>query len=157
MIWICYYLCQQQRSLLIVLQTKPEMERKAQFRPVLPLIFLFILINIILAVLKMSPVHDIQFSTVGTGNLILFMASLLSFLLFRRSLSGNNPHVFLRFVYGGMFLKMAVCLGAAVLYLVLTKGEVSEAAIFECFGLYFLYTFVEVKILMRLSKQQKNV
>jgi hypothetical protein len=140
----------------MVSQTKPEMERKSLFRPALPLILLFICVNILLALLKIGPVHGIQFSTLWAGNLILFMASLLSFLLFRRSLSGNNPHVFLRFVYAGMFLKMAICLAAAVLYLLLTKGEVSENAIFECFGLYFLYTFVEVKLLMRMSKQQKN-
>lgn len=133
------------------------MERKILFRPFLSLLILFFLINIVLMLLKICLVQNIEYPVLFTGNAVLFLASLLSFYLYRRALLGNNAHVFLRFVYGGMFLKMGICLAAALMYIILTGGEVSKTAVLECFGLYFLYTFVEVKILMRLSKLQKNV
>ena len=126
------------------------------FRPLLPLVILFFFINIVLALLKIFIVRDIQYPVLWVGNAILFLASLLSFYLYRRALLDNNAHVFLRLVYGGMILKMGICLAAALVYILMTHGGVSKTAVLECFGLYFLYTFVEMKKLMQLSKQQKN-
>jgi len=90
------------------------------------------------------------------GNTILFIATLLSFLLYQRSLRSNKPHQFLKFIYGGMFLKMIICLGAAFIYIATFGENVNKVAIFGCMFLYFVYTFVEVSILLRLSKEQKN-
>lgn len=100
--------------------------------------------------------QDFASPVLWAANTILFLASLFSFILYRKALSDKNAHAFLRFVYGGMVLKMGICLLAVIAYVLLTKGGVSKAAILESFGLYFLYTFVEVKKLMRLSKEQKN-
>jgi hydrogenase-4 membrane subunit HyfE len=90
------------------------------------------------------------------GNTILLIATLLSFFLYRRALKNDKPQQFLKFIYGGMFLKMLVCLIAAFIYIVSFGKEVNKPAIFGCMFLYFVYTFVEVSILLRLSKQQKN-
>ncbi len=90
------------------------------------------------------------------GNCILFVATLLSFYLYSRSLKNNQPHQFLKYIYGGMFLKMLICLIAAFIYIASLGKDVNKAAIFGCMFLYFLYTFVEVSILLRLSKEQKN-
>ena len=90
------------------------------------------------------------------GNSILFVATLLSFFLYNRSLRNNQPHKFLRYIYSGMFLKMLICLIAAFIYIASFQKNVNKAAIFGCMFLYFLYTFVEVSILLRLSKDQKN-
>jgi hypothetical protein len=90
------------------------------------------------------------------GNVVLFIATLLSFLLYQRSLKNNQPHQFLKFIYGGMFLKMLICLITAFIYIATFGKDVNKAAIFGCMFLYFLYTFVEVSILLRLSKEQKH-
>lgn len=90
------------------------------------------------------------------GNTILFIATLLSFFLFSRALKNNQPHKFLKYIYGGMFLKMLICLIAAFTYIASFGKDVNKPAIFGCMFLYFLYTFVEVSILLRLSKEQKN-
>jgi len=55
-----------------------------------------------------------------------------------------------------MFLKMLICLIAAFAYIATFGKNVNKPAIFGCMFLYFLYTFVEVSILLRLSKEQKN-
>ena len=90
------------------------------------------------------------------GNLILFIATLLSFFLYTRALKNDKPHKFLKYIYGGMFLKMLICLIATFIYIASVGQAVNKPAIFGCMFLYFVYTFVEVSILLRLSKQQKN-
>ena len=90
------------------------------------------------------------------GNTILLIATLLSFFLYRRALKNDKPHQFLKFIYGGMFLKMLICLITAFIYIAAYGRAVNKPAIFGCMILYFVYTFVEVSILLRLSKQQKN-
>jgi hypothetical protein len=125
------------------------------FRSFLPLIILFLVVNLILVILKIL-FPATAFQVLLAGNMILFLASLLSFYLYRRALLDKNPNVFIRLFYGGMILKMGICISAALLYVLLNKGGIRKNAILECFALYFLYTFVEVKKLMRLSKQQKN-
>ena len=91
------------------------------------------------------------------GNTVLVLATLVSFFLYQRSLSNNQPQAFLRYIYSGMFLKMIICLFAAFIYIAIAKKGVNKPALFGCMFLYFVYTFIEVSILLRLSKHQKNV
>ena len=133
------------------------MENKTKRQPFLPLAIIFFLVSIILLVLKaVMDRPGVEYNVLLTGNAILFLATLLSFNLYRKALQNNNVQFFLRMIYSGMFLKMIICIAAALVYILTTATAVSKIAIFGCFGLYFIYTFVEVKILMRLSKQQKN-
>jgi hypothetical protein len=60
-------------------------------------------------------------------------------------------------IYGGMFAKMIICLIAAVAYIMAAKKDVSKGAVFGCMFLYFLYTFVEISIIMKLSRKEKYV
>ena len=90
------------------------------------------------------------------GNCTLFIATLLSFFLYRRALMNNRPQAFLKYIYGGMFLKMLICLLVAFVYIASFGKDVNKPGLFGCMFLYFLYTFVEVSILLRLSKDQKN-
>ena len=90
------------------------------------------------------------------GNSTLFVATLLSFFLYRKALMNNRPHAFLKYIYGGMFLKMLICLIVAFIYIASFGKEVNKPGLFGCMFLYFLYTFVEVSILLRLSKEKKN-
>lgn len=105
-----------------------------------------------------SPLQDwnVDLYVLIAGNVILFLAALISFLIFRKGLSDNNPHVFMRMTYGGMLVRMGICLVAALIYAWTRGGRVNKFAVLGCFIFYFIYTFAEVKILVGLSKQQKN-
>ncbi|OQP52074.1 hypothetical protein A4H97_26025 [Niastella yeongjuensis] len=91
------------------------------------------------------------------GNLVLFAAAAVSFYLFSRSWNSRNPQAILRTVYGGMFSKMMICLIAVIIYLSIVGKGFNKAGIIGCMFLYVLYTTLEVVILMKLSKQKKNV
>ena len=126
-------------------------------RPFFPIAILFILFNALFIagrslLSKLNADRDVLIM----GNLILFIATILSFFLYTRALKNDKPHKFLKYIYGGMFLKMLICLIATFIYIATYGQAVNKPAIFGCMFLYFVYTFVEVSILLRLSKQQKN-
>lgn len=90
------------------------------------------------------------------GNLFLFVLTFLSFLLMSNGMKTRNTAAFLRGVYGGIMLKLFSCLIAAFIYIMSFKKEVNKPALFVCMGLYVVYTFIEVKGLMKLSASKKN-
>jgi len=124
--------------------------------PVFGFIAIFILANIILIILKNQVPGDIDFAVLFVGNAILFVATLISFYLYRKAIINKNAHVFVRFVYGGLLLKMIICIAAALVYILIARNNVNKIALFGCFGLYIIYTFAEVRMLIQLSKQQKD-
>jgi hypothetical protein len=60
-------------------------------------------------------------------------------------------------VSSGMVVKMVICLAAAFVYISMAGKAVNKAAILGCCALYILYTFTEVAILMKISKQKNHV
>jgi len=125
--------------------------------PVVPILLIFIIANgVFVAGKKLLAKYNVDQEVMIIGNAILLVATLLSFLLYKRSLRSDKPQAFLKFIYGGMFLKMLICLIAAFVYIAVFGKNVNKPALFGCMFLYFLYTFVEVSILLRLSKEQKN-
>lgn len=99
----------------------------------------------------------IDTSLVIVGNLVLFLATMLSFFLYYRALQNNNVQAFLRMIYGGMFLKMMICLFTAFIYIMVAGKAVNKGGVIVCLFLYLIYSFVEVALLLKQSKQKKNV
>jgi hypothetical protein len=136
---------------------KTRMENKSAGRAFLPILYIFIGITaIFFGGLVLAEKWNVDSGVVLVGNMIIFLATAISFYLYLKAIRNNNVHAFLRMIYGGMFLKMLLCIIAAFIYFSVAGKTVNKAAIFICMFLYFVYTFSEVAILMKLSKQQKN-
>lgn len=90
------------------------------------------------------------------GNLFLVLITLISYLLAKRGLNNPNPHAFVRAVFSSIILKLFVCLIAAFIYISINKSALNKPAFFTLMGLYLLYTFLEVSVLLKALKQQKN-
>ena len=134
------------------------MQIKINQRPLVFFTLLFVFLNIILLLVKaLFSIPTANFTILLAGNLILFLATILSFYIYRKALHHDKAHAFIRFIYGGMLLKMVICIAAALVYILSAGNGVSRLGLFGCFGLYIIYTFAEVKILMQLSKQPKDV
>ncbi len=130
---------------------------KVFFRSLLPVLAIFVTTSAFFIVGRnLLEKWSIDQDVVLVGNLILFLATLISFVLYWRSLQNDRVQVFLRMIYGSMFIKMMICLFSALLYIMAAGKGVDKAGIFMCMFLYFLYTFVEMGILMKISKQKKN-
>ena len=92
------------------------------------------------------PGQSALFNALFLGNLVLFLATLLSFYYNHKGMGNKNIQAFLRMIYSGMFLKMGICLAAVIVYALLVK-PVNKIAFLGFFLMYFLYTFFEVRIL----------
>ncbi len=89
------------------------------------------------------------------GNELFFGLTAISYLLHIKSLRSPNAHVFVRMIYSSLIIKMMVCMVAALLYGWLARS-VNKNAILGCFILYVIYTFLEVRALMKFIKKSPN-
>ena len=122
-----------------------------------PLLILFIILNCFFIaaknwLLKKGIDHEVLIA----GNLVLFLATALSFFVFQRSLRSANPQASVRGMYGSFMIKFFVCLIAAFIYFMVAKKNVNKPALIICMGLYIVYTALEVYSLQKLLKQKNK-
>jgi hypothetical protein len=130
---------------------------KRKYRAFLPVLLFFVLLNsFFISGKNLLTKWNVDQDVVIIGNALLFVITLISFLLACRGLNHTNPHVFIRSVYISVMLKLFVCMIAAFIYISIYKKELNKPALFACMGLYLVYTFMEVGILMKMLKQKKN-
>jgi hypothetical protein len=134
-----------------------SMNTNSMFRTLIPIVLIFIAVSVICLVVP-GPLSNLSIdpNVLLVGNIILFVATLVSFMFYRRSLTNNHAPFFMRMIYSAMFAKMMICMLSAFIYIVTYKKEVSKGGIFACMFLYFLYTFVELFLVLKLSKEKKN-
>lgn len=90
------------------------------------------------------------------GNLILFLVSLASLYFLVSGFLHKNVQVFFRSVYGSLMIKMFVCAAAVVIYALSNRATFNKPALYICMALYFVYSFIEVRMIFRLLKQKKS-
>lgn len=126
-------------------------------KPFLPIVLLFIVLNaFFLAGKGMLERWGADQDTLIYGNLLLFVITIVSFLMAQRGLKNTNPHAFVRSVYGSIMLKLFICLIAAVIYIATFRSALNKPAFFTLMGLYLVYTFIEVSTLTKLLKGRAN-
>jgi hypothetical protein len=130
---------------------------KRRFKSITPVVIFFIALNgFFIAGKKMLAKWGVDQDVVIIGNLLLFLITLLSFVLGLRGLKKPNPHAFVRSVYTSMMLKLFLCVIAAFIYISMYRDNLNKPALFACMGLYLVYTFMEVSILMKLLKEKNQ-
>jgi hypothetical protein len=133
------------------------MENKAIIRVYRPILLVFIgLVLVFFLIFSVLTAWGIDPRVLLTGNLLLFLATTASFFLYIKGLRNQNPHAFVRVMYGSLLIKFFVCLVAVLIYAMVARGTVNRNGIFGCFILYLLYTVLEVRTLVRLSKKPAN-
>lgn len=123
----------------------------------LPLLFLFILLNgFFLVGEHLLEQNGIDHLVLLGGNLILFIASALSFYVSQRSMLSANPNASVRSLYGSFMIKFFIIIIAAFIYIMLEKKNINKPALMICMGLYIAYAVLEVMALKKMLKQTKN-
>lgn len=131
---------------------------KNKFRHFLPVVGIFLAINFFtLTSLGLPGKLKIDKDVVTIGNLVLFLATFLSYLFALRGLKSGNVHAFIRSVYASIMVKFFICLLAALIYIIIYKATLNKPALFICMGLYLVYTSMEVMILTKKMNQKPNV
>lgn len=90
------------------------------------------------------------------GNLFLWLVTLLAYRLHTKAMQAKSTNEFLRYVYSAMFGKMMFCALVAVIYIFIARKEVNKPALFFCMFLYFLYSFIEIRSLLKFNQEKKN-
>lgn len=121
-----------------------------------PILWLFIFINALLIVFKISMSKagfDVDFVLIA--NVILFILSALGFYIQHQQLKSPNPNAFVRGIYGSTLLKLMVIMAALLIFIVASGGTVNKKAIFLSMAIYVLYTTIEVVLLMKMVRTKK--
>lgn len=127
------------------------------YNKILPVFILFILITVIVLIFKATLLErGFAISTLLVGNLLLFCLSFLGFFLQIRGLKSKNINAFLRGIYASLLVKIFIVIIVLGIYLFVTKGKVNKPALFTIMGLYILYTFIEVKQLLKISRKKPD-
>lgn len=88
-------------------------------------------------------------NTILSGTLILYLIFLFSFFLVNRKMKQNNSFQFVNAVSLATFLKLFLCIGLALVYLLLFRKEAHKSDIFYLMGVYIMLAVVETAILIR--------
>lgn len=61
-------------------------------------------------------------------------------------------------MYGSMLVKFFICLVAVMIYGLIAGAAVNRNGVLGCFVLYVIYTYLEVRMLLRMNRKlPKNV
>ena len=132
------------------------MENKVSSRSFLPIVLTFILFTVLIfAIRPLLTEWKLDYTVVLSGNGLLFLLTAASFYLYAKGLRNDNPHVFVRALYGSLLIKFLGCILAVLIYAAVARQGVNRNGILGCFILYMLYTFLEVRVLLQLSKPKK--
>ena len=125
-------------------------------KPWLPLVLLFIILNAgFFAAQKLLRQKGFDTEVLLAGNLVVFVATILSFYISYRSVTSPNPNASIRSLYGSFMVKFFLIITAAFVYIMVAKKAVNKPALFACMGLYLVYMVVEISSLQRLIRQRK--
>ncbi len=131
--------------------------KKETRRLFVPVVLLFIILNALFLTAKNWLLkYGFSQEVLIMGNLILFLVTLVSLYFHVKGFLHKNIQVFFRSVYGSLMVKMVVCAAAVIIYALLSRPNLNKPALYICMALYFVYSFIEVRMVFRLLKQKKN-
>ncbi len=124
---------------------------------IVPVVFLFIIINVVLYFLRsFLQSQGVDSNFVIGANIILFLISISGLLLQSRTVQSANPNAFIRGIYSSLIIKMFTVIAAILIYVAIMSHELNKAGIFIAMAFYVLYTCVEVFQLMKLLRKKTD-
>ena len=115
-------------------------------------VVIFIVLSAVFYALK-TYAPDYNFITLESGNLIMAVLSLSTYLIIEKQKAGR-PQAFVRGVSGASFLKLMVCMVSILVYVLLNRAHIHKPSVFVLFGIYAVYTIIETLALSKLVRNQ---
>jgi hypothetical protein len=118
-----------------------------------PLVVLFVLTSALFIVFgSRMEAKKIDQTVVIIANLLLFIVTLVNLFFQSKNINNPNPNAVIRGVIAGTFIKLFILAAAVIIYL-FTAGESRNVnAVFVGMGLYVIYTWLEVRISLKLKR-----
>ncbi len=99
---------------------------------------------------------NIDANVVLVANLVFFLLYSFTVGMHLNATNNKNPNVAIRTSMITSFLKLFVLIGAVAVYKFVSNKNISWGAVIFSMVLYVLYSFVEIKIVSKLKKQNGN-
>ncbi|TDH25602.1 hypothetical protein EXU57_12920 [Segetibacter sp. 3557_3] len=126
-------------------------------KTMLPLVVIFLVLGALIILFRnFLQARGIDWQILSGGNLVIYLITVVSLHMLTKGLNAQSTQAFLRNAYGGILLKLMACATAAFFYILSAGKQVNKPAIFIMMGLYLLYTFIEMSIVMKQSKLNKD-
>jgi hypothetical protein len=126
-------------------------------RLVLPFVFLFILINLVVFIFWDALVlFGLNNYVLLAANGIIFLLSLLVFFIHLQALRNTNPNVFIRSIMTGMLIKMFSCVIVVLVYTVSSGSSFNKKGVFFSMLLYLFYLGAEVYSTTQLNRKKNG-
>jgi len=119
---------------------------------IIAIVMIFVLLTAVFFAMK-TYAPAFRFSILETGNTIMAMLSLGTFLLVEKQVDGR-PQVFVRSVYSASFLKLMVCMVSILVYVLLNRANIHKPTVYVLFGIYATYTITETWLLSKLVRDK---
>lgn len=117
-------------------------QHKTANRGWMPLVGLFTVVTIVVLNAKDWLVaKGFDHQVLLWGNALLFLASMVAFLLYTAAMKNKKSYGFVQQVYTGFILKFFVLVAGAIVYFYFAR-EVNKPAVFACMALYLVYNFL---------------
>jgi hypothetical protein len=131
------------------------MQSGTPLKAYLPVVGVLLGTSLVLTVLRyFIPGSGIDFKVLHFGNLLLFLVGCISLRMSTRALTDKNVQVFLRLVYGSFMMKFFVFATVAFVYIFTYKKNINKPALLGCLALYILYTFFEIRTVLKQAKRK---
>jgi hypothetical protein len=123
----------------------------------IPIIILFVSLTALIFLLRsLLEEYGFDVNFLLISNLLLFVLSLVAFMVQSKGIRSPDPQKFVRGVYASMMIKMFICMIAILIYIVLNKKNINKPALFTSMGIYIFYTVIEVSGLMKVARKNTN-
>lgn len=124
-------------------------------KKIMPLLAVFTLINIVfIAFENFWKSINITAAIVLLGNALLFLLSILSIWLHLKASHNKNPNVLVRSIMGSTLLKMIIIGATVIWYTKFYAAAKSKISVIIIMVAYLLYTFLEVRIALKINKSK---
>ncbi len=132
--------------------------KKEQLYIFKPIILLFLLMSgaCIIAKLMHAVEYGVDPLVVFVANVLLFFIAVTGLLLQLMAMKTANPYAMVRGVMGSMIMKLFILGAATFIYLQRAGTNKSSTALFISMALYLVYTWIEVRIAMKLKPPSKH-
>lgn len=126
-------------------------------KSMLPLVFIFLTVGALILVFRnFLQAHGCDWQVLSGGNVIIYLVTAVSMHFLNKGMNADRTQVFLRNAYSGFLVKLFTCAAAAFTYILVAGKNINKPALFASMGLYLVYTFVELSIIMKKSNATKN-
>ncbi len=126
-------------------------------KSLIPLFFLFVVVNTIGIVFRARLTEKgFDANVLLIGNFFLCAMTSISFYVLHKGMKSTTTAGFLRSVYGSFMMKFLLVIVVVFGYAFFYSDNINKPSLFTCMFLYLVYTFIETRALLKLSKNTNH-